>query len=166
MRLRNALSAHLFRLLFRPCRFHYGKRAAERSPIFGRDPRGAADRSAARDRDDGERRGEDKYCEWCLKFFGTLKEVISDVNNMTREQLENGLQLVCKYLEDDCPWMEQFCEDFGPELIDLLFAYIKEVDAEIQPLHDCKLLFACWGRESDRKLALQRLLVQNRVRLD
>ncbi|KAI6220029.1 hypothetical protein M3Y99_01632100 [Aphelenchoides fujianensis] len=110
--------------------------------------------------------GGDKYCEWCLKFFGTLKEVISDVNNMTREQLEDGLQLVCKYLEDDCPWMEEFCEDFGPDLIDLLFAYIKEVDAEIQPLHDCKLLFACWGRENDRKLALQRLLVQNRVRLD
>ncbi|KAI6219133.1 hypothetical protein M3Y99_01675300 [Aphelenchoides fujianensis] len=92
--------------------------------------------------------GGDKYCEWCLKFFGTLKE------------------LVCKYLEDDCPWMEEFCEDFGPDLVDLLFAYIKEVDAEIQPLHDCKLLFACWGRESDRKLALQRLLVQNRIRLE
>ncbi|KAI6171821.1 hypothetical protein M3Y98_00904800 [Aphelenchoides besseyi] len=112
--------------------------------------------------------GDDVYCDWCLKFFTTLKSVIGDVNNMTRDSLEEGLQFVCKYLEDDCPFMEKFCENFAPDLIDLIYDYVKEVEAEIQPLHDCKLMFFCWGQESETntKRALQRLIVKQKIRLD
>lgn len=39
--------------------------------------------------------------------------------------------------------MKQVCEKLGPDLIDLIWKYIHEIDKEIDPLHDCQLIFLC-----------------------
>jgi hypothetical protein len=43
---------------------------------------------------------------------------------------------------------------------------LTEVEDTINPLHDCKLLFMCWGDNASQKSALQQLIVKHKIRLD
>jgi hypothetical protein len=43
---------------------------------------------------------------------------------------------------------------------------LKEVDKEIDPEHDCKLLLVCWGDSSSQKDFFQKMIVENKIRFD
>jgi hypothetical protein len=69
-------------------------------------------------------------------------------------------------LEGSAPFVDQICEEFGPEFIDALYEYLTEVEKEIDPEHDCKLLLLCWGDKASQKSFFQRMIVKNKIRFD
>ncbi|KAI6230891.1 hypothetical protein M3Y99_01017700 [Aphelenchoides fujianensis] len=106
-------------------------------------------------------------CEPCLEFFTSLKAAVGDVSELTNDRLATALQDTCTLLEDQgLTFVEKICDEFGPALIDLLFDYLTEVDEEIVPEHDCKLLFLCPLDRPAHKHALQQLIVEKKLRFD
>ncbi|KAI6227653.1 hypothetical protein M3Y99_01227000 [Aphelenchoides fujianensis] len=106
-------------------------------------------------------------CEPCLEFFTSLKAAVGDVSELTKDRLAAALQDTCTLLEDQgFTFVEKICDNFGPALIDLLFDYLTEVDKEIVPEHDCKLLFLCPLDQTAHKHAFQQLIVEKKLRFD
>uniref|UniRef100_A0A914X1M9 Saposin B-type domain-containing protein n=1 Tax=Plectus sambesii TaxID=2011161 RepID=A0A914X1M9_9BILA len=81
-------------------------------------------------------------CKPCEDVFKELEKYLPEIDKLTEEALDLGVDYVCKKVTLDIPFIDHVCDKLGDEAVADLYNYILTLD-HYDPTACCKHIDCC-----------------------